>query len=422
MWGKGALIAAVGFTMIFSVYKINLANAVFSTDGDLNIQFIQLLVEQAAVSGANFGITKAWKESWNSGSLNFVEEGCSVTVSATTAGSDTLIIKSVASRSLLDKHHYALTGQSLQIKDSVIATFRYSQPASRYFWFTEDEGGYQYWNMWLPGDTVRGPIYSRKFLHVAGSPVFYGKVTAYKGIYIDPVSPWSSAKYYGGWEVGMKIDRPTNTVALVNAANAGNGGAPVNTKSVYNKKVQFHFQADGSVIRTVENEDPDTVQVTAIAPTGAIYSTKSIGVKGIFNGQLSIYSTDDIRIEDDLVYADDPVSNPNSDDILGLIAGNDIWIADNAATQGAVTLQACLLAINGSFKAQNWDSRAPAGELSVYGSIIQKNRGRVGVYYWWSNDIETGFKRNYAYDTRLVTLAPPYYPTVSHMRLVSWWQ
>ncbi len=422
MLGKGALIAAMGFTMVFSIYKINLTRAVFSTDGDFNIQYMQMLVHQAAVSGANLGIHKAWNDDWLSGNFSFVENGCSTTVTAQLYGTDTLVIRSESAGSLMDEDHYARTGQVLQIRDSVLATFAFSEPVSRYFWFSNDEGGFDYWNYWQTGDTVAGPLYTHSILRTSGSPIFLGKATSYMGIYPDPSSSGSQTNYYGGWEVGIDIPVPTNTTALVDAAITGNNGAPINTVSIYNEKTTFTFQADGSVIRQVGSGAQVTLPLSTIAPTGVIYSTADINVKGTLNGQLSIYSTDDIFIIDDLIYADDPTVNINSDDLLGLIAGDDIIVADNSANSNSVNIQACLLAIGSSFTAENWWERTPSGELRVYGSIVQNNRGRIGIYLWWWDYLLKGFKKKYAFDARLNTITPPSFPTVSHMRLIAWWE
>ena len=207
---------------------------------------------------------------------------------------------------------------------------------------------------------------------------------------------------------------------IINAANAGNGAAPMNTKCNYDTPVSFDFQADGSIIRTVQGNPPDTVLISNIAPTEAIYSTADITVKGTFNGQLTIYSATNIWIDDDLVYADDPLSNPNSDDILGLVANNNIYVTENAANNNDIHIQACIMAKDGSFTAQNYDTRPVSGTLYMTGSIVQNKRGPVGTFS--GGGIISGFHKRYRFDSRLSVQSPPNYPYIKSLSLVSWWE
>lgn len=422
MFGKGALIIILGFSIIFAVYQLNLRQKRISTGDDINLQYTRMRVQETALSAMNIGINKIWNEAWTNGNFTFSVQGCTTTFSVNQPGSDTVYALAKAWGYVFDEKTYEQSSQSLKVEDSIRAVLAYNIPASRYFWFTNDEGGTgNSWNQWLTTDTVYGPVHTNEVINITNSPIFYDKVTAYGGITPNPLTVSSQARFYGGWEIGMDIAIPTDMSALIAAADAGNGGAPNNTKSVYTSETTFEFQADGSVIRTVL-ADVDTVLIADIAPTGVIRTTVDVHVKGVLNSQLTIYSADDIYIDDDLVYASDPIANPGSDDFLGLVAVNNIRITDNAANNTTVTVQACLLAILGEFRAQNWNTRTPAGELRVTGSIVQNNRGRIGVYDWSSTTLSNGFRRNYRYDPRLSNAAPPYFPTISHLRLLSWWE
>ncbi len=422
MWGKGALIAVLGFTMTFSIYKLNLSKAIFSTDEHISTHYMQTIVAQNAKSGLNMGIYKAWNEAWNTGNFTIAEDACTTIVSAATVGADSLQLMSKAWSYVFDEGHYAQTSQALKVQDSITALFAKETPISHYFWFTNNEGGVQDWNKWITTDTVSGPVHTNSAIYTYNSPVFNEKVTAYKGFSPDPVSSSSTANFYDGWEVGIEIPIPTDMTVLVAAAIIGNGLAPLNTKSIYNIDTSFEFFADGKVARIVGADPPDTVLVTDIAPTGVIYSANDVRVKGVFNGQLTIYTTDDIWFDDDLVYASDPTVNPGSDDILGLIARDEIIVTDNVANNSDCIIQACIFTWNDDFEAENYSTRPLAGELKITGSIVQKNRGRIGNFNATTGIITAGFTRNYQYDTRLITLSPPYYPTISHLRLLSWWE
>lgn len=423
MFGKGALIVVMGFSIIFAVYQLNLRQARISTSDDINLQYTRMRVHETAISAMNIGINKIWNEDWTSGNFTFTAQGCTAVCSVSQPGSDTVYVLAKAWGYVFDENTYQQSGQSLKVEDSIRAVLAYNIPACRYFWFTDDEGGAgKSWNQWLTTDTVYGPVHSNEVINITNSPIFYDKVTAYGGITPNPLSTGSQARFYGGWEIGMDIHIPTDMTALIAAADAGNSGAPNNTRSIYTLETIFEFLSDGRVIRTVPGNPVDTVLVSDIAPTGVIRTTEDVHVKGVFNGQLTIYSEDDIYIDDDLTYASDPLTNPGSDDFLGLVAEKHIRVTDNAANNTTVTVQACLLAIQKKFEAEHSNSRSPAGELRVIGSIVQNDRGKIGVYDWSTNTLAHGFRRNYRYDTRLSNAAPPYFPTISHLRLLSWWE
>ena len=142
---------------------------------------------------------------------------------------------------------------------------------------------------------------------------------------------------------------------------------------------------------------------------------------GVQTCALPIYSTDNIFIDDDLVYADNPLTNPNSDDILGLVADNDVLVTDNAANNADCTVQAAVMAINGNWGAENYSTRPISGILNFTGSIVQNKRGPVGTFSW-GKGIKSGFLKRYRFDPRLSSMAAPYYPSINSMRLVSWWE
>ncbi len=354
MWGKGALIAVLGFTMTFSFYKLNLSQSIISTGDHIGVQYMQTLLHQNAVSGMNIGIHKAWNDGWSAGNFNIVENSCTTTVSATQISADSLLIKANAWGYIYDVAYYSVNSTTMKVQDSIAAYFSSTMPISRYFWYTENEGGVQNWNKWISSDTISGPVYTKSALYTHNAPVFNEKVITYNGISPDPTDASNPSKYYGGWEIGVDMSVPTNMAALIIAAVVANGFAPVNTKSVYNLDTTFEFLANGNVARTVDTNPPDTVAIVDIAPTGIIYSTSDVRVKGIFNGQLTIYTSDDIWIDDNLVYANDPTVDPTSDDILGLIAREDFQVTDNAANNSDCVIQACIMTWERDFSAQNY--------------------------------------------------------------------
>lgn len=413
MVGKGALLVVFGFILAFATFQVKMSSNVLATSDNFTNNYMETLIHETALSAMNLAVNKVWDKGVQNDTFMVRANHCSARVEIRKPGLDTVRVKVVTWGQSFDKDKYLFVSKA----DSISAYFAYNMPISKYFWFTNMEGNVY----WITGDTVYGPVHTNTVIKTWGSPVFYGKVTAKSGITPNPMKKKNKAKFYGGWEVGIENEIPTDMSHIVNAAIAGNGGAPKNDKCLYDKKVTFDFQSDGSVIRTVSGDPPDTVKVADIAPTGAIYSTEEIRVKGTFNGDATIYSTKNIYIDDDLVYADDPLINENSDDILGLVAKNDVLITDNAANNSDCNIQACIMAVDGHYGAENYATRPVSGILRLTGSIAQNHRGPVGTFSWGTG-LKSGFSKRYYFDSRLSSMSPKNYPYIKSLRLVAWWE
>jgi hypothetical protein len=414
MVGKGAIIVVFGFVLAFSTFQIKMSNNVLATSDNFTNNYMDALIHETAVSAMNMAVNKVWDQDVTADTFSLSQNHCNAQVEIGQTGPDTVRVKVVTWGQAYDPEQQNFVSKA----DSITAYFGFTMPYSRFFWFTNNEGNVY----WTTGDTVWGPMHTNTVVKTWDSPVFYGKVTAKAGINPDPTSPHNKAEFNGGWEIGVENEVPTDFSVLQNAAVSGNGGAAVNTKCLYDKKVTFEFLADGNVIRTVQGDPPDTVKVSDIAPTGAIWSTEEVRVKGVFNGAMTIYSDDNIFIDDDLVYADNPLVNKNSDDILGLVAKNDVLVTDNAANNSDCNVQACIMAVKGSWGAENYASRPVAGVLRFTGSIVQDNRGPVGTFSYGAG-IKSGFSKRYYFDERLSKMSPPNYPYLRDaMHLLSWWE
>ena len=170
---------------------------------------------------------------------------------------------------------------------------------------------------------------------------------------------------------------------------------------------------------------------------GVIYLSGKVAISGVIRGRVTLATTDDIIIADDLVYATDP-SGGGCNDILGLFAGGDIIVANNTInspvdlngvgsdyrTYDATSdeaINAVLLTL-GSFGVQDYDSgstsyeqcegdRVGRGCLYVTGGIIQERRGAVGQQ---ASHGATGYLKRYAYDQCAASQPPPYFPTTGY--------
>jgi hypothetical protein len=166
---------------------------------------------------------------------------------------------------------------------------------------------------------------------------------------------------------------------------------------------------------------------------GVVSFAGTIGVSGVLRGRVTIYSTGSVIILDDMRYATDP-SAAKCADMLGIIAAQDITVADNSIqgpqyiTSGGqsfwnsfddtkdVYIHGIMMALNTSFGAENY-SLGPSnangcegrttgrGCLYLYGGLIQESRGPVGLLSG------QGYVKRYSYDHCAVVTPPPYFPT-----------
>ncbi len=162
-------------------------------------------------------------------------------------------------------------------------------------------------------------------------------------------------------------------------------------------------------------------------------------VEGTLKGRLTIAADNNIDITWNLTYQ----SGTGGTDLLGLIANNfiEVWhpvsctsgsssscnLNANFPTETArnstfsnPTIQAAMLALQHSFRNQNWYLGAPLGTLNVTGVIAQSYRGPVGTGSGGS--VTTGLAKNYLYDQRLKYQSPPSFldPIASAWEIAVW--
>lgn len=149
---------------------------------------------------------------------------------------------------------------------------------------------------------------------------------------------------------------------------------------------------------------------------------------GTLDGRMTIVSDGDIRINNHLRYAqdprnDDPEAGIFSQDALGLISRDNVWVTQDAPNN--LEIFAAIMATGrkadseGSFGVLNFASGPPRGTLMIYGSLVQDVRGPVGTFNNWGS--VSGFDKNYRFDRRFRTSAPPYYPELSnHIAFIGW--
>ena len=145
-------------------------------------------------------------------------------------------------------------------------------------------------------------------------------------------------------------------------------------------------------------------------------------VRGTIDAANTVATTQDVVVVGNLNYQSEAV---DSDDVLGLIPAHFAWVYHpvrdcdgvggcnrnykNMLQPPVTEIDAALLTVKDSFAVQNYDigekiSTNDATRLRVFGAIAQKYRGAVAILG------ETGYVKNYIYDTRFQkAVQPPYF-------------
>ncbi|MBM3285846.1 MAG: DUF4900 domain-containing protein [Candidatus Eisenbacteria bacterium] len=305
---------------------------------------------------------------------------------------------------------------------------------AQYAYFTDDErtpGGQYIW--FISADQIHGLVHSNGTFRIAGSPRFFDEVTSAANRMIG----YQNYSVYdpSGWPVGgnapvfdesfrlnvPSIPLPTQTLDL--KAEAQSGGlflAPAST-------IELGKLADGTVTpgwlryrNTPPPNGPWTgVRISSLGKK-VVYVNNPLEVSGRLDGEVTIGCLRDITIVDDITYWGSSAAGtppPGCDDLLGLVAERNI-IFDNSSATVDLKINAVLMALNTSITAEDYGTRPPCGNLTIWGGLIQKYRGPVGTFR--NGVLQTGYAKDYHYDTRVTARTPPAFPLTGVYQEASW--
>ncbi|RJP29528.1 MAG: DUF4900 domain-containing protein [Candidatus Omnitrophota bacterium] len=295
---------------------------------------------------------------------------------------------------------------------------------ARYLWFTDREvyGGVNVW-FWTQ-DRLNGPTHTNSHFNIYGNPVFESEVRSvddYIRFYNNGInvnlqqtsnSPYDEPVFLEGVDFGVQpTTMPNQALSLRSAANSSEGiYLSGNTKVVLN--------SDGTMSVTNSKKKWKDKDMPLPANGALFVNNGSLHVSGTLNGRLTVGSSSDVVIPDSIVYADDPKLNPNSDDVLGVISERDIVVSYDAPHD--LEIDACMMSLGTSFMMEDWWVGPAKGTLSVYGGIIQDERGPVGTFNSLAGTKVSGYSKDYSYDPRLLSNPPPYMPTTGDYITLSW--
>jgi len=412
MGGKAALIVVIGFMILLGIVARELTVVSTRAQGNMSTYAASTQSHNLAITGANAGLAKLYQDtSWRgtqtqslTGSLNGA-----FTYSVATGANGRPFLRSIS----------LVNGPYETLRDTVEVQFgaNSQQSFTLFAWMTNFEGNV----FWITGDSVWGRVHSNGQMHMSGTPTFMEKLTTSKGI--DP--KWGGgtnmAVFKKGFETGVAtIQFPTDLSQLANAATSSgrmyagdvtvklNGGTGAN--------------GDGYAVVSKAGVQIDSFALNSGTFNGVLGSTGRVSISGTVDGKLSVFSTTDVYIVDNVTYEN---RTKGSDDVLGLVSETNVTVADNTANSADVYIDASIFARSGSFSAENYSKGKPRGNLFINGSIVQDTRGAVGTFASGAG-LKTGFLKRYRYDDRLSdpNFRPPYYPgfTTQTFAISSWWE
>ena len=262
-------------------------------------------------------------------------------------------------------------------------------------------------------DEIDGRFHSNSEIFVSRSggvqPTFHGKVTTARRVITSNSERFVRREevFLGGLETRVKrIQLPQQFVALDEIDNV-----PVERVHRFAADAAITFHVGGNFSWAYLKGDMSGHRIRLSDEPHYLLGDKgvSLRVSGVVNGKVLVYAPNDIVIGDDLLYADDPRFNPDSDDYVGLIADRNVAIAESRLTgPGDVTVHAAILAKR-RFLVRNYRSRG-GGTLHVYGSVASGSLSAT----------EPRFRTRLEFDPRLGAARPPGFPVTDRYEVVEW--
>ncbi len=404
MSGKASLLVVAGFSLIFLVFSKNFGSVSNrSVDNYVNY-FDETIAHNIAVSGANIAANQIFIDpNWLAGYSNITFQGGELNVEVNIVDAYQNIREIVA------------TGDYNGVSEIVKVTLAPSK-FSKFAYYSVYEGGNIWWTM---NDTIWGPFHTQDYMRVYRHPVFYGKATTKRKLIYYSSKRKDKPYFYGGFEKGIDLPLPTNGVDIIEPEADANGLKFDGQDTVY-----ITFDQDSLKFRYSYGAPDSVIYLPTAAPNGVIFAKNSVvRLKGTVKGQYSIVSSGPsgkgiIYLDDDIVFNQDPRDYPNSIDLLGIIAKNEVLITDNIPNSSDINIHASIYVETGGFGADNYKYRPVGGNINLLGGIIQHTRRAVGTFN--QSGPQSGFAKRYRYDDRLMTASPPMFPGTGSYEIVSW--
>ncbi|MFC2133393.1 hypothetical protein ACFLR4_04400 [Bacteroidota bacterium] len=428
MGGKASLFLVIGFSIIFMTITYNWGNLSVNAIDNVVGYYEETIAHNIAVSGTNIALNSLFLNgSWNAGYHSVDFQGGTLDVDISSSGG-TKIVESV--------------GTYQGISKSVVVKIQTSSFA-KFGWYIENMSS----KILTTGDTIYGAFHSQSTINIDGSPVFYGKVTTAKGFSPAP-KLWESKghdpKFYGGFETGVDLPFPSSYTFADQKAAALDGVNNEGGSSLFqNIDLWMKFYDDGTLTYrtgwgpdTASYNAATTLLLTDFAPTGIIYvGLGDIYMSGTIDGQVTIVAGEssglgngNVYLVDDLIYKETPMvyagdnqyDPTSSDDMVGILATNNLIIANTPENDSDITIHASIFCAAGGVQAQDLNFLDDQGRIFLQGGVIASKEEQVVKV---ENDgTFKGFKKHVVFDERFLLTSPPLFPITDKYEIVSWYE
>lgn len=247
----------------------------------------------------------------------------------------------------------------------------------------------------------------------------YGNIYAENNVY-GPPTLMNGAQTYNSTNIRTVIKNPPNFADFLTSLSdiqraAQVGGVYLNDTSKAAWRLIFNtngtFTAATCTLTSGQNAgqtQPTCGSTTTynVPSNGAVYVAQTAVVSGTVNGRLTVASNDNMVVANNIDYTDGHcTSAATADDVLGLVAKNDVIVAQWTPTN--LTWCAATLAQSGRW--HSWSNDGSHGLMTFKGSTATNLGGSMSMFT----------SRIYQYDSTLLYLQPPWFPTLSDAYTIS---
>jgi len=413
MSGKATLLVIAGFSLIFLVVGQNFGSLSNRAVDNYVTYQKETVAHNIAISGANIAANELFLDrDWTPADYPKPFQGGELDVDID------VVDETFGFREITATGTYF--GKTSEIKIRV-APSNFSEYAYYSTYETDKPGGVNIW--WTGNDTVWGPFHTQDKLRVYRHPSFLGKKTSHKGSIVYYSSKNQDAPVITGlYEPGKSVVLPTNAVENLEA-DADAGGLKFSGKDT----VYLFFNRDSLKFKYKYSDPYQSLNLPDAAPNGLVYAKDCVvRLKGVVKGQYTLGCSSSststgkgtVWLDDNIVYDTNPLIDPQSQDLFGIVAENYIYISRAAPNNLDINIQASMFSEKWGFGAWEYNKRPVSGNINLLGGIQQNYRQPVGTF----GNEEHGFYKQYRYDWRLGFMSPPFYPGTGGFRIVSWYE
>lgn len=309
---------------------------------------------------------------------------------------------------------------------------------SRYSFLTNHEetgGGDPIW--FIGADVIHGPVFTNGRFYMYDNPTFRGTVGSVSTTWRHGTRDGTEDVQEGqtprrrpapdmqqGFQGGQAPDETLRDSAGRDEAMNDLRALATAGGRVVTGRHRVDLQGDTVVLQRLDSRGRPTGSPTVLSlaalPSRVVFVDGAVEVEeGTLNGRLTLASTQDMTLTGNLRYHFRNHSDQPADDMLGLVSRANIIIHRDAPNN--LALDASVLALGDSFYyAANGYGGNPSevqGTLTMFGGIAQVRRGVMGTFS--GSRILAGYSKDYQYDARLSSQAPPHFPNLSQRGLRS---